>query len=240
MGRKKAEPGSSSTASKKQAEAPNRGVPDHVEDFTPAERFQWHIGDRCCWANVFDRDCLRVSESSGEKLIDRFCSVCRTNGVRVAVKRVRALRPQQYERFVNSRKHGFWTSGNGATPRFRVVNNTKECMGVWLVLFEDEPVGISINWAPMPPNWLEGTEHIRLWLSKSTMVPYQPRKLKRNSASRGSPYTPVLLPPPLCAINSPPAVSSSLFGTERGWPLEEFSLLVEYHRLVAGSDGHIN
>ena len=170
---------------------------------------------------MFDRDCLRVSESSGEKLIDRFCSVCRTNGVSVAVKRVRALRPQQYERFINSRKHGFWTSSNGATPRFRVVNNTKECMGVWLVLFEDEPVGISINWAPMPPNWLEGTEHFRLWLSKSTMVPYQPRKLKRNSASRGSPYTPVLLPPPLWAINSPPAVSSSLFGTERGWPLAE-------------------
>ena len=131
-------------------------------------------GERC-WASMFDHECLRCSEGSGEKLIDKFCSVCRTTGVRVAAERVRALLPEQYDRFANSRKEGFWTEGSGTTPRFRVVNHTKECTGAWLVLFEKEPVGVPVNWAPMPPDWLESVDYMRLWLSKSTMVPRQPR-----------------------------------------------------------------
>ena len=131
-------------------------------------------GERC-WASMFDHDCLRCSEGTGEKLIDKFCSVCRTTGVRVAAERVRALPSEQYDRFANSRKEGFWTEGSGATPRFRVVNHTKECTGAWLVLFEKEPVGVPVNWAPMPPEWLDSEGHMRLWLSKSTMVPHQPR-----------------------------------------------------------------
>ena len=127
-------------------------------------------GERC-WASMLDHDCLRCSEGSGEKLIDKFCSVCRTTGVRVAAERVRALLPEQYDRFANSRKEGFWTEGSGATPRFRVVNHTKECTGAWLVLFEKEPVGVPVNWAPIPPDWLESEGYMRLWLSKSTMVP---------------------------------------------------------------------
>ena len=143
-----------------------------------------------CWASMFDHACLRVTEGSGEKLIDRFCSVCRTTGMRVAANRVRALLPEQYERFANSRTVGFWTEGTGpkgsGTPRFRVFNHTKECSGTWLVLFEKEPVGVPINWGPMPPDWLENPEspgYMRLWLSKSTLVPRQPRqKLKRKGA----------------------------------------------------------
>ena len=82
----------------------------------------------------------------------------------------RALLPEQYDRFANSRKEGFWTEGSGGTPRFRVVNHTKECSGAWLVLFEKEPVGVPIDWAPIPPDWLETEGWMRLWLSKSTMV----------------------------------------------------------------------
>ena len=127
-------------------------------------------GERC-WASMLDQDCLRCSEGCGEKLIDKFCCVCRTTGVRVAAERVRALLPEQYVHFANSRKEGFWTEGSGATPRFRVVNHTKECTGAWLVLFEKEPVGVPVNWAPIPPDWLESEGYMRLWLSKSTMVP---------------------------------------------------------------------
>ena len=127
-------------------------------------------GERC-WANLLGDDCMRCSEGGGEKLIDKFCSVCRTTGVRVAADRVRALLPEQYDRFANSRKEGFWTEGSGGTPRFRVVNHTKECSGAWLVLFEKEPVGVPIDWAPIPPDWLETEGWMRLWLSKSTMVP---------------------------------------------------------------------
>ena len=163
-------------------------------------------GERC-WASLFDHDCLRVTECSGEKLIDKFCSVCRTTGMRVAANRVRALLPEQYERFANSRKEGFWTESSGGTPRFRVVNHTKECSGTWLVLFEKEPVGVPINWAPMPSDWLENPEsespeYMRLWLSKSTLVPRQPRqKLKRKGAYTEKHAAP--MPPPLRAVAMP-------------------------------------
>ena len=63
--------------------------------------------------------------------------------------------------------------------------------------------GVPIEWGPMPPEWYKGTAHIRLWLSKGTMMPRQPRqKLKRKRESQSSfssdattpsaPSTPVL------------------------------------------------
>ena len=173
-----------------------------------------HGGERC-WASLFDHDCLRLSEGGGEKLIDKFCSVCRATGVRVAAKRVRALSPEQYERFANSRKEGFWTEGSSGTPRFRVVNHTKECQGSWLVLFEKEPVGVPVNWAPMPPEWLESPEHMRLWLSKSTMVPRQPRqKLKRKFPSSSvSSHDHLPVPPPLRPLSGQPLMTQPLMIT---------------------------
>ena len=190
-----------------------------------------HGGERC-WASLFDHDCLRLSEGGGEKLIDKFCSVCRATGVRVAAKRVRALSPEQYERFANSRKEGFWTEGSSGTPRFRVVNHTKECQGSWLVLFEKEPVGVPVNWAPMPPEWLESPEHMRLWLSKSTMVPRQPRqKLKRKGSSAGA-HAPV--PPPLRPLSAPPPMSSPL-GPQ---PHHEPHLTPLLDELLLGNSAH--
>ena len=37
-------------------------------------------GERC-WANLLGHECHRDSQSTGEKLIDKFCSVCRATGV---------------------------------------------------------------------------------------------------------------------------------------------------------------
>ena len=159
-----------------------------------------------CWGSLFDHHCQGAG-CNGEKLIDKFCSVCRTTGLLVAAKRVRALLPEHYKRFANSRKEGFWTEGSGATPRFRVVNQTKECTGAWLVLFENEPVGVPVDWVPMPPDWHESTAYIRLWLSKGTMVPRQPRpKLKRKSSSFSSDAGP-FPPPVLAAAPSTPVLA---------------------------------
>ena len=82
-----------------------------------------------CWGSLFDHhQCQGTTGGNGEKLIDKFCSACRTTGLLVTAERVRALLPEHYERFANSRRGGFWTEcGDGSTPRFRVVNQTKEC-----------------------------------------------------------------------------------------------------------------
>ncbi len=143
-------------------------------------------GERC-WANLLGHECHRDSQSTGEKLIDKFCSVCRATGVCTAAARVRALRPEQREHFANSRKEGFWTEGGAGTPRFRVVNHTKECSGPWLVLFETDPSGLPVEWLELPPDWLETPTHVRLWLSKSTMVPRQPRQKLKRARTGGAP-----------------------------------------------------
>ena len=82
-----------------------------------------------CWGSLFDHhQCQGTTGGNGEKLIDKFCGACRTTGLLVTAERVRALLPEHYERFANSRRGGFWTEcGDGSTPRFRVVNQTKEC-----------------------------------------------------------------------------------------------------------------
>ena len=87
-------------------------------------------GESKCCGSLFDHhQCQGTTGGSGEKLIDKFCSACRTTGLLVTAERVRALLPEHYERFANSRRGGFWTEGgeDGSTPRFRVVNQTKEC-----------------------------------------------------------------------------------------------------------------
>ena len=74
--------------------------------------------------------------------------------------------------------------------------------------------GVPIEWGPMPPEWYEGTAHIRLWLSKGTMMPRQPRqKLKRKRESQSSfssdatapsaPSTPVLARRVLAVLPQP-------------------------------------
>ena len=176
-------------------------------------------GEQECWGSLFDHECGGMG-GNGEKLIDKFCSVCRTTGLLVAAKRVRALLPEQYERFANSKKGGFWTdggSGPGAMPRFRVANHTKECTGAWLVLFEKEPVGVPIKWAPMPPDWYESTAsapartYIRLWLYKGTMMPRQPRQ-KRKGCTQGGPTVNELYASCTseAALSPPPALAAAI------------------------------
>ena len=188
-------------------------------------------GESKCWGSLFDHEC-RGTGGNGEKLIDKFCSVCRTNGLLVAVKRVRVLLPEHYGRFANSRKEGFWTEGSGATPRFRVVNQTKECTGAWLVLFEKEPVGVPVDWVPpMPPDWHESTDYIRLWLSKGTMMPRQPRqKLKRKSCSDATPFP----PPVLEAAPSTPVLACRVLPQPQPQPQPQPNLLDE---LLLGDAG---
>lgn len=101
---------------------------------------------------------------------DKFCDSCR-RGVKVPAEHVRALSPAEKDRLKNWPSEGFWNAlPPPAEGRVRIINNTAGCSGPWLVLYK-EHVPPTLEWDPMPPNWVSEDGLVELVVAKGTLVP---------------------------------------------------------------------
>ena len=147
-------------------------------------------------------------------LKSKWCAHCTAHGVPVAAARVRAIDASLHATLANARGIGLYTklpTAEGvlltAPPaRYRLINQTKECKGARLVVFEEAapPTELEDLWAPMPPDIVrDGWVHLRL--SQGTIIP-----VLHGSASSGAGPSSAATPPP--PMPSPAALGLLLHG----------------------------
>mmetsp|Transcript_21287 Transcript_21287/g.63053 ORF Transcript_21287/g.63053 Transcript_21287/m.63053 type:complete len:619 (-) Transcript_21287:174-2030(-) len=148
-----------------------------------------------CWAVLLrgsEEGCDLSFRVVGSHLQEKFCSRCRANGVLIPRSKVRALPPQLCSAVSNGKSEGFWTDGaplSLAHGGYRLINHTQGCEGPRLIVLEssrDAAAEGGLDWPMLPAAWVESGEHIRLWISRGTLVPRKPRKSFCPSAEGGS------------------------------------------------------
>ena len=114
-------------------------------------------GDMICWGahvQLTTSKCSLGFETGKAHFKNKFCAACRA-GIDIPATRVRALTPQLGRALTGSLSlHiGYWKPAPPALGGgfMRVVNNTKQCVGPWLVIYQDEPPNLA--WDTMPPHW---------------------------------------------------------------------------------------
>ena len=66
---------------------------------------------------------------------NKFCDQCRA-GFTIPAERVRALLPEDKDRFDNASASGVWKRSIGVAARYRLINQTLHCRGPKLLIFE--------------------------------------------------------------------------------------------------------
>jgi hypothetical protein len=143
-------------------------------------------GDRC-WGFELNAgtECDGAFRGVGAHLVDKFCARCRMNGVLVLQDRIRTIPPECNGNFTNSHKEGFWTdSTNRDVPRFRLINQTRHCTGLRLIIFDSDPPELPML-TPMSSDVCSAEPsrpgYIRLWLSKGTLLAGKPNWVHQRS-----------------------------------------------------------
>ena len=103
----------------------------------------------------------------------KFCEECRW-AMAVPVTHVRALTQAMGFALENRHSFGLWTTApkRMGSFRFRIINNTKECRGSRLVVFERPPPD-DVPWAEVDPALVDDDGNVQLCVSKGTAVPIQ-------------------------------------------------------------------
>ena len=154
-----------------------------------------HDGSWSCWGAYCvgsDVYCTPFFVSGKGHFKNKFCPSCRAM-VQLPVSRTRALTETQKEFCkCNGLNSGFWKAAPaelGGTA-FRIMNNTAECTGPWIVLFQVEPPS-GIEWQKMPAGWVVD-DALQMTVAKGTLVPVS--EMIRRRAHQKSP--PVAASPP--------------------------------------------
>ena len=86
--------------------------------------------------------------------------------------RVRCLRPEQFNTFVNNHSGGMWTMANPKHGgfHFRVINNTNGCLLPLLIVFRDQ-VPRTVVFDDVPKHLYDDDGFLHLCVSKGTVVP---------------------------------------------------------------------
>ena len=138
---------------------------------------------KACWGAVLQGTSVNCTPgfTTGQfHFKNKFCPICRA-GIDVPVGGVRALTPEMHEALANSSNtsclaKGFWKNaplafGGG---QMRIINNTLKCALPWLVCYREEPP--SLDWAPLPPQWVSEQGLVRLCVAKGTLSPVWPAR----------------------------------------------------------------
>eukprot|EP00325_Prymnesiales_sp_UTEX-LB-985_P007678 CAMPEP_0174711968 /NCGR_PEP_ID=MMETSP1094-20130205/13122_1 /TAXON_ID=156173 /ORGANISM="Chrysochromulina brevifilum, Strain UTEX LB 985" /LENGTH=405 /DNA_ID=CAMNT_0015910977 /DNA_START=84 /DNA_END=1298 /DNA_ORIENTATION=+ len=134
--------------------------------------------------------CDASFRAQGPHLQDKFCTICRSEGILVPASRLRALSEVAMPHFQNNANEGFWKSSPILPCRYRLINQTKDCRGPPLILLDNDVqlpitlVGDQLNGQPPASLWLElpaqdvdedMESFRRLWVAKGTMSLKRPR-----------------------------------------------------------------
>ena len=102
---------------------------------------------------------------------NKFCDQCRA-GFTIPAERVRALLPEDKDRFDNASASGVWKRSIGVAARYRLINQTLHCRGPKLLIFEG-PAPTDHLWGELPATWVWPGGLVRLRTAYGTLVPIE-------------------------------------------------------------------
>ena len=119
-----------------------------------------------CWGGELSGDarhCTPGFVPGSNHLKSKWCAHCTQFGIVVAASRVRAIGTELHGTLTNGRGSGMYmhlpvqpadaAQPARAPPRYRLINQTKDCRGPRMVVFENPtpPPELEDLWSPMPP-----------------------------------------------------------------------------------------
>ena len=152
-----------------------------------------------CWgAQLQGTDasvCGRVRELSSRHFKSKFCADCKYS-MAVPAARVRVLTNDLAYALENRRSFGMWTIASPMMHgfRYRIVNNTHDCFGDRLIIFETEPPP-DIAWTPVDDELVDTSGNVQMCVCKGTVVPLkyvQIRNKRRRPPPDAGSETPTL------------------------------------------------
>lgn len=129
-----------------------------------------------CWGAVLrdgDVSCCEKGFTTGKgHFKNKFCSLCRQEGINVPAGRVFVL--QEMGSLKNELRQGFWT----CAPRvsgYRLINQTAGCQGPQLVILapHQDPAALDVPLRPIGAEFVDEVGSVRLEVSKGTLIPVQ-------------------------------------------------------------------
>lgn len=182
-------------------------VKHEVEDEAPGD-----VVHNRCWGGLLSGDFTKCNDllQTGTHFRKKHCAHCHSNGIVIPVARVRGLRSESHELFVNRPTEGFWTRCYSNLPGSRVINHTQYCTGPRLVIFEREPAAAEdakYEWAPLAADMRKNGENVRLFVCNGTLVPRTPG-FRPSSTKRERPEDPPIEASAECSTTNSPSAST--------------------------------
>ena len=161
-----------------------------------------------CWGGELSGDATHCTPGfvpGSNHLKSKWCAHCTQFGIVVAASRVRAIGTELHGTITNGRGSGMYmhlpvqpadaAQPARAPPRYRLINQTKDCRGPRMVVFENPtpPPELEDLWSPMPPGVVRDGERVHLKLGQGTIIPVLPPGAtlggpsREGSTSRSSP-----------------------------------------------------
>ena len=161
-----------------------------------------------CWGGELSGDATHCTPGfvpGSNHLKSKWCAHCTQFGIVVAASRVRAIGTELHGTLTNGRGSGMYmhlpvqpadaAQPARAPPRYRLINQTKDCRGPRMVVFENPtpPPELEDLWSPMPPGVVRDGERVHLKLGQGTIIPVLPPGAtlggpsREGSTSRSSP-----------------------------------------------------
>eukprot|EP00908_Phaeocystis_cordata_P004085 Transcript_14478.p1 GENE.Transcript_14478~~Transcript_14478.p1 ORF type:complete len:643 (-),score=188.64 Transcript_14478:400-2328(-) len=163
-----------------------------------------------CWGGIITgklANCTPGFKPGTAHMKNKFCDQCRA-GFTLPAERVRALLPDDKDRFDNASASGVWKRSIGMAARYRLINQTLHCRGPKLLIFEG-PAPTDHHWAELPSTWVWPGGLVRLRTAYGTLVPIETnntRSRKRfHDDSASSHQPPRYHHPGAGAAGAPPA-----------------------------------
>ena len=127
-----------------------------------------------CWGGVITgklSNCTPGFKPGTAHMKNKFCDQCRA-GFTIPAERVRALLPEDKDRFDNASASGVWKRSIGVAARYRLINQTLHCRGPKLLIFEG-PAPTDHLWGELPATWVWPGGLVRLRTAYGTLVPIE-------------------------------------------------------------------
>ena len=162
-----------------------------------------------CWgAQLQGTDaslCGRVRELTSRHFKSKFCADCKYS-MAVPAARMRVLTDDLAYALENRRSFGMWTIASPMMHgfRYRIVNNTYDCFGDRLIIFESEPPS-NIPWTPVDEELVDINGKVQMCVCKGTVVPLKYVQI-RNKRTKRPPPDAGSETPTLCEVIVPSAL----------------------------------